>query len=119
MAEQTRVNSPGRGSLAAVVGGVVLMLGGGVLIALAWNGAASLDYLQGQFPYLLSGSLPGLALVLLGGSVLVLNALRRDAAERSQQMQRLTAAIRRAEGTDRAARPVRAHDGGGVPAPSS
>ena len=80
-------------SLPAVIAGVVLLVAGGVLLAVAWNSAAELDYVQGQFPYLLSGSLPGLALIILGSAVLILNALRRDAAERTSQMERLTGSI--------------------------
>ena len=88
--------SPGsvrRDSIPAVIAGVVLMVAGGVLLVLAWNFAAEEDCIQCQFPYLLSGSLPGLALIILGVSVLVLNAVRRDAAERSAQTERLHAAI--------------------------
>lgn len=77
----------------AVIAGVALLVAGGAMIAMAWNGAASLDYVQGQFPYLLSGSIPGLALVIVGVAVLVLAALRRDAAERTAQLDRLRAGV--------------------------
>lgn len=82
-----------RDALPAVIAGVVLLVAGSVLLVLAWNFAAEEDCIQCQFPYLLSGSLPGLALIILGASVLVINALRRDAAERSAQAERLNAAI--------------------------
>ena len=77
----------------AIIAGVVLLVIGGVLITLGWDGAASLDYVQGQFPYLLSASIPGIALVIIGMSVLVLATVRRDATERAAQLDKLTATI--------------------------
>lgn len=78
---------------AAIIAGVVLLVIGGVLITLGWDGAASLDYVQGQFPYLLSASVPGIALVIIGVAVLILATVRKDAEEREQQLERLTASI--------------------------
>ncbi len=80
------------GSVAVIVG-VLLLVIGGVLIGVAWDGAAELDYVQGQFPYLLSGAIPGLGLIVLGTAVLVLQTLRRDATERAAQLERLNAAV--------------------------
>ena len=77
----------------AIIAGVILLVIGGVLITLGWDGAASLDYVQGQFPYLLSASVPGLALIIIGMSVLVLAVVRRDAAEREAQLEKLTSSI--------------------------
>lgn len=78
---------------AAIIAGVVLLVIGGVLITLGWDGAAGLDYIQGQFPYLLSASVPGLALIVIGTSVLVLATVRRDAAERDAQLERLSRTV--------------------------
>ena len=47
--------------------GVGLCLVGLLLVFLGWNGAASRDRVPAQFPYLLSGGIAGLSLVLLGG----------------------------------------------------
>lgn len=77
----------------AIIAGVVLLVIGGVLITLGWDGAASLDYVQGQFPYLLSASIPGIALIIIGMSVLVLATVRRDAFERAAQLDKLTATM--------------------------
>lgn len=77
----------------AIIAGVILLVIGGVLITLGWDGAASLDYVQGQFPYLLSASVPGIALIIIGMSVLVLAVVRRDAAEREAQLEKLTSSI--------------------------
>ena len=77
----------------AIIAGVILLVLGGVLITLGWDGAASLDYVQGQFPYLLSASVPGLALIIIGMSVLVLAVVRKDGSEREAQLEKLTASI--------------------------
>lgn len=77
----------------ALIAGVVLLVIGGVLITLGWDGAAELDYVQGQFPYLLSASLPGIAVIIIGVTVLVLAVVRRDAAEREEQLDKLQASV--------------------------
>lgn len=77
----------------AIIAGVILLVVGGVMITFGWDRAASLDCVQCQFPYLLSASLPGLALIIIGLTVLVLAIVRRDAVERDQQLEKLTASI--------------------------
>lgn len=64
-----------RSSLYVAVGLAAL---GFLLMFLSWNGAAEKDFVQGQFPYLLSGGLPGVALVMCGIAVAVTQSLRRD-----------------------------------------
>lgn len=78
---------------AAVIVGVVLLVIGGVMITLGWDGAANLDYVQGQFPFLLSASIPGIALIIIGTTVLVLATVRTDAKERGAQLEKLNASI--------------------------
>ena len=58
--------------------GRILMAVGFLLILIAWNGAASLDFIQGQFPYLLSGGLGGLGLILCGLTLVATQSFRRD-----------------------------------------
>jgi hypothetical protein len=65
--------------------GVVLCLAGFVLIFLGWNGAASVDRLTAQFPYLISGGIAGLGLVILGG-ILISVDVRRDESRRFEAM---------------------------------
>ena len=79
--------------LPAIIVGVILLVAGGVAITLGWDGAAELDYVQGQFPFLLSASIPGIALIIIGMTVLVLAMFRRDAREREAQLDKLTASI--------------------------
>ena len=58
--------------------GVVLCLAGFVLIFLGWNGAASVDRITAQFPYLISGGIAGLGLVILGAIVISIDSRRDD-----------------------------------------
>lgn len=55
-----------------------------VLVFLGYDGAASRDRVEAQFPYLLSGGILGLCLVVMGTGVLVAGSLRR-AEEASRQ----------------------------------
>ena len=51
---------------------------GFVLIGLAWNGAASRNFITGQFPYLLSGGFMGLGLIATGVALLFLATVRAE-----------------------------------------
>ena len=73
--------------------GRVLMVVGFAMILIAWNGAASLDYIQGQFPYLLSGAMPGLALIIVGAGLEFIQANRQFTATRAKQMNELNLAV--------------------------
>lgn len=64
-----------------------------LLIALAWNGAASLDYAQGQIPYLLSGGAGGLALVIAGIALMTVYSLRRDLLLLGRKLDRMAQAL--------------------------
>lgn len=82
----------GRARIATYLGRT-LMVVGFLLIALAWNGAASLDYLQGQFPYLLSAAVPGLALIIVGAGLDFIQAQREITASRAKQMAGVNASL--------------------------
>jgi hypothetical protein len=58
--------------------GVFLCLAGFVLIFLGWNGAASVDRITAQFPYLISGGIGGLGLVILGAILISVDSRRED-----------------------------------------
>jgi nitrate reductase gamma subunit len=78
-----------------VIYSAVAMLGvGGLLIVLAWNGAANLDYTQGQIPYMISGGLGGLALVLGGLTLIVVHTLRQDLLRATARLDTLIEAVR-------------------------
>lgn len=59
---------------------VGMMATGFLLIVLAWNGAASVDTIQQQFPYLLSGGVAGLGLIAAGIGLLLVQEQRRSMA---------------------------------------
>ena len=71
--------------------GLAFIIGGFLLMIIAWNGAAGLDYTQGQVPYLLSGGVPGLALVIVGSTLLVIESAKRDRALLEQRLDELIA----------------------------
>src|SRR5688500_13029769 len=51
---------------------------GVVGIGKAWAGAASINFAQGQIPYLLSGGFMGLAMVVTGATLLLLSSIRSE-----------------------------------------
>ena len=79
------------GKLTTYVATGMVTIGFGLMF-LAWNGAAGLDYVQGQVPYLLSGALPGLGLVLTGLTLALVQEMRRSSARVMEQLQLLAVA---------------------------
>ena len=73
--------------------GRLLMVAGFAMILIGWNGAAGLDYIQGQFPFLLSGAMPGLGLIIIGAGLEYIQAARQFSAKRAQQMAALNVAV--------------------------
>ena len=68
---------------------VALIAVGFLLIYLAWNGAAEKDFIQGQFPYLLSGGLTGLGLILCGLTLVATQSFRRDVLSLQDRIEEL------------------------------
>lgn len=68
------------GNLTTNVATAMVTIGFGLMFV-AWNGAAGLDYVQGQLPFLLSGTLPGLALVLTGLTLALVHEMRTSKAD--------------------------------------
>ena len=61
--------------------GIVYCVAGFFLIFLGWNGAASNDREPAQIPYLISGGIGGLGLVVVGSALIVAHSLRADRVE--------------------------------------
>src|SRR3954469_24318065 len=59
------------------------------LIVVAWNGAAGVDYTQGQMPYLISGGIAGLGLIILGAALIVVESNRRDRVALEQRLEEM------------------------------
>ena len=81
--------------------GIGIVAVGFVLLAVAWGGVAGKDNVALQVPYLVSGGLTGIALVLVGLTVVNVAAKRRDSALREQQIQLLAAALSELRGEER------------------
>lgn len=72
---------------------VALIIGGFAIIFGAWNGAAALDQLAAQFPYLVSGGMVGLGFVISGCALWIVQTARQLSAQRAVDMQRLDLAM--------------------------
>ena len=75
--------------------GIGLAALGFLLLFLGWNGAASYDRVPAQIPYVISGGLAGLSIVVLGGAMLIVNAQRQDRAAMLNSLAELTEAVER------------------------
>ena len=74
--------------------GIGIAVLGFVLIAFAWGKVAGIaDNVALQMPYLVSGGLTGLGMVMVGVTIVNVAAKRRDALERKQQTQLLADAL--------------------------
>ena len=60
--------------------GALVCLAGFVLVWVGWNGAASYDLSTRQFPYLISGGIAGLCLVIVGVGLFVVQSQRAERA---------------------------------------
>lgn len=75
------------------------MIGIGILlIVLGWNGAASVDFVSGQMPYVISGGVGGLALVGAGLALTVVHTMRQELAQLGNKLDELGTIIH--ESTD-------------------
>jgi hypothetical protein len=73
--------------------GILLCLGGFVAMFLGWNGAASYDRVPAQFPYLVSGGLVGLSLVIIGAAMILVETGRKGRDEVIAALAELRAAM--------------------------
>ena len=73
--------------------GILLCLGGFVALWAGWNGAASYDRVPAQFPYLISGGLVGLSLVVIGAAMIMVDTERQGREEMQATMAELRQAI--------------------------
>jgi hypothetical protein len=75
--------------------GLGLIAAGLLFIGLAWNGAASVDFVSGQIPYLLSGGALGLGLIVMGAAMIIVQNSRKDRSIIEAQLKELNTAIGR------------------------
>jgi hypothetical protein len=93
--------------------GLGFIAAGLLIIGLAWNGAASVDFVSGQIPYLLSGGALGLGLIVLGAAMIIVQNSRHDRSLVEAQLKELNTAIARLANAVGGGGPG-AHNGGGV-----
>ena len=70
--------------------GLIFITAGFILIGKAWDGAASINFAQGQIPYLLSGGAMGMALVVTGSLLLLLATVRSERQIMSDKFDEVT-----------------------------
>ena len=75
--------------------GIAYCIAGFVLIFLGWNGTASKDDEPAQIPYIVSGGIAGLGLVVVGAALIVAHSLRTDRVELRTAIEDLRAAVER------------------------
>lgn len=85
--------------------GIVLAGVGILLIGIGWNGAAGQLSILAQVPYLISGGMLGLALVILGGAMLIVQGNREDRALLEAKLDLLAEAYLEGQGRAKAATP--------------
>ena len=74
--------------------GIAVAAVGFVLVLFAWGQSAGETNVALQIPYLISGGMVGLGLVMVGVTVVNVAAKRRDAQLREQQTELLASALR-------------------------
>lgn len=73
--------------------GVLLCVIGFIAIFVGWNGSASHNVIMAQFPYLISGGIAGLAIVVVGAAMLIVQSAREDRARLEATLERVIAAV--------------------------
>ena len=79
--------------------GIFFCVAGLALIWAGWNGAASYNDIRKQFPYLISGRLGGLALVVIGVGLMVIQSQRADRVQLEANLVELRRLLERTTGT--------------------
>ena len=86
------MNNPNLGRLGGQLGVLICLLGFGAIF-FGWNGAASKNVSMAQFPFLISGGVTGIALVVIGAAMLIIQNAREDRARLEAVMERVAAAL--------------------------
>ena len=71
-----------------------LIVAGFLLIALAWNGAASEFLVDKQIPFVVSGGLTGIGMIIAGCTLAIVQEVRRSAAELASHVDKLASTVR-------------------------
>lgn len=77
----------------------VVLIGVGLLaIGIAWNGVAGNSIVAAQFPYLVSGGLIGISLVMIGTALMVMQAYREERTRLELKLDELILAVSKSGG---------------------
>lgn len=75
--------------------GLIFIVVGFALIGKAWDGAASINFPTGQFPYLLSGGFMGLGLIVTGITLVLLSTVRAERESLTSKLDELNRLLTR------------------------
>ncbi len=78
--------------------GLAFCVAGLAVIWAGWNGAASYNDIRKQFPYLISGGVTGLALVVIGVGLLIVQSQRADRVQLEANLNELRRILERMTG---------------------
>ena len=78
--------------------GLFFCVAGLAVMWAGWNGAASYNDIRKQFPYLISGGLVGLALVVIGVGLMIIQSQRADRVQLEANLRELRAILERMTG---------------------
>lgn len=73
---------------------LAFIAGGFIVLFIAWNGAASIDFVQGQVPYLISGGFVGLGMIIVGVGLMLFESGRRAGTKVDRKMDELSEVIK-------------------------
>ena len=83
---------------------VILMAIGFVAIAVGYNGASSDPRIAAQFPYLISGGLIGIAFIIIGAALFLIQAYREERMRLESKLDELIAVVSKGGGIGGGAR---------------
>jgi len=78
--------------------GLAFCLAGLAVIWAGWNGAGSYNDIRKQFPYLISGGIAGLALVVIGVGLMIIQSQRADRVQLEANLHELRSILERMTG---------------------
>jgi hypothetical protein len=95
--------------------GLLFCLAGLIFIWVGWNGAASYNDIRKQFPWLISGGITGLALVIIGVGLFVVQSQRADRVQLEANLTELRRILDRMTGPSagNGSEPAEVHGGAG------
>ena len=90
--QQLNLNTQQFGRLGGQLGILLCLVGFGVIF-FGWNGAAGKNVIMAQFPFLISGGIAGLAIVVIGAAMIIVQSAREDRVRIEAALDRLSSAV--------------------------